>query len=41
MEQNEIEKNKKPMTRINLKYTLMNIRGLTEGSRLSHIYHLK
>jgi hypothetical protein len=31
MEQNEIEENKNSKTRINLKYTLMNIRGLTEA----------
>jgi hypothetical protein len=30
MEQNEIEENKNSKTRINLKYTLMNIRSLTE-----------
>jgi hypothetical protein len=31
MEQNEIEQNKKPMMRINLKYTLINMRGLIEA----------
>jgi hypothetical protein len=31
MEQNEIEQNKKSMMRINLKYTLINIRGLIEA----------
>jgi hypothetical protein len=30
MKQNEIEQNKKPKTIINLKYTLVNIQGLTK-----------